>query len=105
MAVEITEAAATRFKQLIQGDGKLPRIEITAGGCNGFDKRFTMDLPREDDVRITLSNGCVVLLDEMSHSMLSNSRVDFKSGLSGNHFAIEIPEATSICGCGSSFSF
>lgn len=105
MAVEITKAAAERFKLLLQDDGKLPRIEITAGGCNGFDKRFTMDTPRDDDIRITLTNGCVVLMDEMSHDMLSNSRVDFKIGLSGNHFAIEIPEATSTCGCGSSFSF
>lgn len=103
MAVEITEAAAERFKQLIQDDGKLPRIEITAGGCNGFDKRFSMDLPRDGDIRISMPNGYTVLMDEISHSMLSNSIVDFKSGLSGSHFTIDIPEATSTCGCGSSF--
>lgn len=104
MAVEITDAAATRFKHLTRDDGKLPRIEITAGGCNGFDKRFSMDLPREDDMRITLPNGVIVLIDELSYLMLSNSKVDFRSGLSGSHFTIEIPEAASTCGCGTSFS-
>lgn len=104
MVVKITESAAERFKQLSQQDGKHPRVEIVAGGCNGFDKRFSMDLQREDDIRHELPNGTVVLIDPMSEELLSNSLIDFKQGLNGSYFSIEVPEAISTCGCGSSFS-
>lgn len=105
MGVEITESAAARFKQLMEGSDLLPRVEIAAGGCNGFDKRFSMDSRRDDDSVMELPNGAVLLVDTMSLDMLGNSRIDFKTGLAGSHFVIDIPEATSTCGCGSSFSF
>lgn len=104
MAVSFSDSAADRFKQLIVGDGQLPRIEIVAGGCNGFDKRFSMDTVKPDDITYELPNGAVVLLDAMSDMLLSNSKVDFRIGLDGASFVIEIPEAASTCGCGSSFS-
>lgn len=104
MVVRISESAANRFKQLTIDDGKLPRVEIVAGGCNGFDKRFSMDLPQQDDVLHELPNGAKVLMDTMSDMLLSNSIIDFENGLHGSSFSIEVPEAASTCGCGSSFS-
>lgn len=104
MGVSFSESAAARFKQLISENGQLPRIEIVAGGCNGFDKRFSMDERREDDIAHNLSNGAVVLMDPMTDMLLFNSIVDFRTGLDGASFSIEIPEAASTCGCGSSFS-
>lgn len=104
MGVEITDRAADRFKQLTTGDGRFPRIEITAGGCNGFDKKFSMDFPRENDLHVSLENGAVILIDDMTNEMLSDSKIDFKSDLAGDRFTIDIPDATSTCGCGSSFS-
>lgn len=104
MVVRITESAANRFKQLTKDDGKLPRVEIVAGGCNGFDKRFSMDLPQDTDVVHLLPNGAKVLMDPMSDMLLSNSTISFETGLDGSNFSIEVPEAASTCGCGSSFS-
>ena len=102
--VTITDSAATQFKILIEKTGQLPRVEITAGGCNGFDKKFSMDTKKADDVEIVLPNGVSVLIDPMSHDMLSSSVVDYKTNITGSFFAIDIPEAASTCGCGSSFS-
>ncbi len=102
--VTITDSAATQFKLLIEKTGQLPRVEITAGGCNGFDKKFSMDTRHTDDVEIELSNGVIVLIDPTSHDMLSSSVVDYKTNITGSYFAIDIPEAASTCGCGTSFS-
>lgn len=104
MKVRITDSAADRFKQITTDNGDLPRVEIVAGGCNGFDKRFIMDRARDDDIRYELGNGATILIDPTSELLLANSVIDFKYGLNGSHFSIEVPEATSTCGCGSSFS-
>jgi len=104
MPLVITESAANRFKSMITDQTLLPRVEIAAGGCNGFEKRFSMDTQHDDDIRMEMPNGAVLLVDEISHGMLSKSVIDFKSGIMGSHFSIEIPEAASTCGCGTSFS-
>lgn len=103
MTVVITERAAEKFKQLSR-DGNLPRVEISAGGCNGFDKKFSIDVVKEDDIVIKLENGASLIMDPMTDMLLSNSVIDFKQGLNGSQFTIEVPEASSTCGCGSSFS-
>jgi iron-sulfur cluster insertion protein len=100
----ITKSAENKFKQLITNPEILPRIEIVAGGCNGFEKRFTFDNQHDDDIKIELQNGAAIIIDKISYEMLSNSTVDYKENLIGNFFSIEVPEATSNCGCGSSFS-
>lgn len=100
----ITDNAVKQFKVLIKQTEKLPRVEIVAGGCNGFDKRFSMDIQQPDDVVLELSQGVSVLVDPMSFDLLSNSVVDYKTDLTGSYFTIDIPEAASTCGCGSSFS-
>jgi iron-sulfur cluster insertion protein len=102
--VTITDSAAIQFKLLIEKTGQLPRVEIAAGGCNGFDKKFSMGSKHADDIEVVLPNGAIVLIDPMSHDMLSSSVVDYKTNITGSFFAIEIPEAASTCGCGSSFS-
>lgn len=104
MGLEITTRAADRFRTLA-GQGKgYPRIEITPGGCNGFSKSFTIGDPQDGDIRVDVGGGCEVLIDPISHSMLSSSVVDFRTDLQGSYFTIEIPEAASTCGCGTSFS-
>jgi len=103
--ITITDAAAARFKSMSDINTLMqPRIAIVAGGCNGFEKRFSFDLAQEDDIEVKLSNGISVLIDPYSFEMLDNSIVDFKSSVTGNFFSIEIPHALSNCGCGSSFS-
>lgn len=102
--VTITDSAVKQFKLLIEQTGKLPRVEIVAGGCNGFDKSFSMSDQQPDDVILELSHGVSVLVDPMSFDLLFNSTVDYKTNITGSFFSIEIPEAASTCGCGSSFS-
>ena len=102
--VTITANAVKQFKVLIEQTGKLPRVEIVAGGCNGFDKRFLMDDQQPGDVVLELSHDVSVLVDPMSFDLLFNSIVDYKTTLTGGFFCIDIPEAASTCGCGSSFS-
>jgi len=104
MAFEITDRAATRFRVLAGEGTGFPRIEIVPGGCNGFSKKFTVDSRQDGDIEIDVGGGTVVLVDPVSHSMLSNSVVDYRTDLQGSYFTIEIPEAASTCGCGVSFS-
>ncbi len=102
--MKITRTAIDQFSFLIEQTGKLPRVEIVAGGCNGFDKRFLMDNQTDDDIVLELSDKVRVLVDPMSYDLLSNSTIDYKTTLTGSYFSIDIPEAVSTCGCGSSFS-
>lgn len=99
----ITPAAAQRFLQITKDD-LVPRIEIVAGGCNGFEKKFSLDNPKADDIIVSLPNGAIVLVDNTSNEFLFDSIVDYEIDLSGNKFTITIPSATSTCGCGSSFA-
>jgi len=102
--VIITEAAAAKFKEMTFDPNLLPRIEITAGGCNGFEKKFSFDNEKPYDVIIKLPNAAKVLIDDISYKMLENSTVDYKESVTGSFFSIDIPEAKSSCGCGFSFS-
>jgi iron-sulfur cluster insertion protein len=104
MPVVVTDSASKRFDDLCAQQLGYPRIEITAGGCNGFEKRFswTTDL-QEDDVLVPHAHGHVII-DTVSLSMLEHAVVDYKTDLSGCYFTIDIPEAASTCGCGTSFS-
>jgi iron-sulfur cluster insertion protein len=100
----ITKEAELRFKQLIIDD-KLPRVEIIAGGCKGFEKKVALDTVETDDIQIQLSNGATIIMDPITHKMLANSIIDFKTSISSSMFHIDIPEAISTCGCGTSFTF
>lgn len=104
MPINITERAALRFGELRKTATGNPRIEIKAGGCNGFEKTFswTTDVAT-DDVMVETISGPVVI-DSMSYQMLDAATVDYKHDLAGAYFTIDIPEATSTCGCGTSFS-
>lgn len=100
MSVKLTPAAIDQF-QIIKNNNQLyPRIEIVAGGCNGFEKRFSLDSMQESDILV----ADVLLIDESSYEFLANSQIDYKVDLSGGNFVIDIPESTSTCGCGVSFS-
>lgn len=100
----MTDRAAARLIDMARAGGMMPRIEISAGGCNGFNKKFSLDLRHNDDMTIDIGQGVCILLDPLSYDMLSNSTVDYHNDLQGNYFSIHIPEAVSTCGCGSSFS-
>jgi iron-sulfur cluster insertion protein len=79
-------------------------VFVTGGGCSGFQYGFTFDeLVAEDDACIE-QGGITVLVDAMSYPFLVGSEVDYEEGLQGSRFLVQNPNASSTCGCGSSFS-
>ena len=106
-SLSVTEAAVHKVQDLITEEGnddlKL-RVFVTGGGCSGFQYGFTFDeLVAEDDTRIE-NEGVVVLVDAMSYQYLAGAEVDYTEGLEGSRFVVTNPNATTTCGCGSSFS-
>jgi iron-sulfur cluster insertion protein len=105
--LSFTDAAARKVGQLIEKEGnpdlKL-RVYIQGGGCSGFQYGFTFDEEiQEGDTQV--ANGDVVLLiDPLSVQYLMGAEIDYREDLSGAQFIIRNPNATTTCGCGSSFS-
>lgn len=105
--LSFTDRAAAKVRALRdeEGNPKLKlRVYITGGGCSGFSYGFTFDENiNEDDTRV--DNGDVELLvDAMSIQYLAGSEIDYDQGLMGARFVVQNPNATSTCGCGSSFA-
>jgi iron-sulfur cluster insertion protein len=102
-----TDAAATKVKQLIDEEGNAGlklRVFVTGGGCSGFQYGFTFDEAVNDDDTSMQKNGVTLLIDPMSLQYLMGAEIDYQEGLEGAQFVIKNPNATSTCGCGSSFS-
>jgi len=102
-----TDSAADKVKQLVEEEGnpdlKL-RVFVQGGGCSGFQYGFTFDeVVNEDDTPMT-KNGVTLLIDAMSLQYLMGAEIDYKEDLQGAQFVIKNPNATSTCGCGSSFT-
>ena len=102
-----TDSAANKVKELIEEEGnpalKL-RVFVTGGGCSGFQYGFTFDEVANDDDATLEKNGVPLLVDPMSYQYLVGAEIDYTEGLEGAQFVIKNPNATSTCGCGSSFS-
>ena len=102
-----TDAAAAKVKTLIDEEGnpalKL-RVFVTGGGCSGFQYGFTFDEEVADDDTKMEKNGVTLLIDPMSYQYLVGAEIDYQESLEGAQFVIKNPNATSTCGCGSSFS-
>ena len=102
-----TDSAANKVKELIEEEGnpglKL-RVFVTGGGCSGFQYGFTFDEEVAEDDTTMEKNGVMLLIDPMSYQYLVGAEIDYSEGLEGSQFVIRNPNATSTCGCGSSFS-
>jgi iron-sulfur cluster insertion protein len=80
------------------------RVFVQGGGCSGFQYGFTFDeITNEDDTTMS-KNGVSLLIDAMSYQYLVGAEIDYKEDLQGAQFVIKNPNATTTCGCGSSFS-
>ena len=102
-----TDSAANKVKNLIEEEGndnlKL-RVYVTGGGCSGFQYGFTFDDAINDGDTSVEKNGVTLLIDPMSYQYLVGAEIDYKEDLEGSQFVIRNPNATTTCGCGSSFS-
>ena len=102
-----TDNAAAKVKQLIDEEGNLDlklRVFVTGGGYSGFQYGFTFDEAVSDDDTTMQKNGVTLLIDPMSLQYLGGAEIDYQEGVEGAQFVIKNPNATSTCGCGSSFS-
>ncbi|MDA8052387.1 MAG: iron-sulfur cluster assembly accessory protein [Rhodospirillales bacterium] len=102
----VSGRAATRIAELAATAPGAPalRIAVLAGGCSGFQYRFELDSrPQPDDVVISRA-GARVVIDPTSLDLLAGAELDYTDELMGSHFTVRNPNATSSCGCGSSFS-
>ena len=102
-----TDSAASKVKELVDEEGnpdlKL-RVFVQGGGCSGFQYGFTFDeIVNDDDTQMN-KNGVTLLIDAMSLQYLGGAEIDYKDDLQGAQFVIKNPNATTTCGCGSSFS-
>ena len=105
--IVFTDAAAEKVAQLISEEDnpslKL-RVFISGGGCSGFQYGFTFDDEVEDGDSSIENQGVTLLVDPMSVQYLMGAEIDYKEDLQGAQFIIRNPNATTTCGCGSSFS-
>ena len=102
-----TSAAAKKVGELIQEEDNpdlMLRVFIQGGGCSGFQYGFTFDESVEDGDTSIENEGVTLLVDPMSIQYLNGAEIDYKEDLSGAQFVIRNPNATTTCGCGSSFT-
>jgi iron-sulfur cluster insertion protein len=102
-----TDSAANKVKELITEEGNAElklRVFVSGGGCSGFQYGFTFDEVVNEDDTVMNKNGVQLLIDPMSFQYLVGAEIDYQEGLEGAQFVIKNPNATTTCGCGSSFS-
>jgi iron-sulfur cluster insertion protein len=102
-----TANAANKVKQLIDEEGNAElklRVFVTGGGCSGFQYGFTFDETTNEDDTAMQRGGVTLLIDPMSLQYLMGAEIDYQENVEGAQFVIKNPNATSTCGCGSSFS-
>lgn len=80
------------------------RVAVLAGGCSGFQYKFELDEHRTEDDLVVMVGAARVLVDPASLDLLGGSQLDYTDELMGSHFVVKNPNATSACGCGTSFS-
>ncbi len=107
MPILFTDSAAAKVQELIEEEanpGLKLRVFISGGGCSGFQYGFTFDESVNDDDTQVEKNGVTLLIDPMSYQYLLGAEIDYTEGLQGAQFVIRNPNASTTCGCGSSFS-
>lgn len=105
--VNFTDNAVKKVKELIDDEGtpdlKL-RVFVSGGGCSGFQYGFTFEETENDDDTKVIKDTVTLLIDPMSLQYLTGAEIDYQDNVQGSQFVIKNPNATTTCGCGSSFS-
>jgi iron-sulfur cluster insertion protein len=105
--VAFSDAAARKVKHLIEEEKNSNlrlRIYISGGGCSGFQYGFSFDENTSEGDLIVENGEVALVIDPMSYQYLIGAEVDYTEGLEGEQFVVRNPNATTTCGCGSSFS-
>ncbi len=104
----LTETAATKISKLLIDEGDpqntFMRVAVEGGGCSGFQYTFKFDTQKNDDDLVFEKNGIEVVVDEVSLELVHGGTLDYVEELIGSYFQVTNPNASSSCGCGTSFS-
>ena len=102
-----SDSAVAKVRALIEEEEnpelKL-RVFVTGGGCSGFQYGFSFDESQDEEDTVIERDGVSLLVDPMSYQYLVGATIDYQEGLQGSQFVVQNPNASSTCGCGSSFS-
>ena len=101
--VQLTASAARRIAAVAQSEGRAEarlRVSVSGGGCSGFQYQFTLD----EGAEVVERDGAAVVVDGMSLMYVLGSELDFVDDLTGSYFKVRNPNASSSCGCGTSFA-
>ena len=105
--LHLTDRAVAKVRHLMEDEAndelKL-RVFVTGGGCSGFQYGFTFDELADEDDTLVEKDGVVVLVDPLSYQYIEGAQLDYTEGLEGSRFVVSNPNATTTCGCGSSFA-
>ncbi|EAP76473.1 MULTISPECIES: HesB/IscA family protein [Roseovarius] len=101
---KVTDRAFERLAEIGAGaQGQALRVAVEGGGCSGFQYEIKLDAPEADDL-VLEGQGERVVVDAVSLPFLTGATIDFTEELIGARFIIDNPNASSSCGCGTSFS-
>jgi iron-sulfur cluster insertion protein len=106
-ALLFSDAAAVKVRELMAEEGNealMLRVFISGGGCSGFQYGFTFEEAFGEGDTVVENHGVKLLVDPLSIQYLAGAEIDYTEGLEGARFVIKNPNATTTCGCGSSFS-
>jgi iron-sulfur cluster assembly accessory protein len=106
LPVTVSARAAKRIADILKSEAQpsMLRLAVTGGGCSGFQYNFAIDDARADDDLVVERDGATILIDPMSLDFLKGAEIDFVDDLIGAAFKVNNPNATSSCGCGTSFA-
>lgn len=105
--ITVSDSAVDKIKALIaeeQNPDLMVRMFVEGGGCSGFQYGFTFEEQKSEDDFVFEFNGVTILVDAMSAQYVQGAEIDWQESAMGSQFAIRNPNATTTCGCGSSFS-
>lgn len=105
--LNVTDSAAAKVMELIKEEGDdalMLRVFVQGGGCSGFQYGFSFDRELAEGDTVVEKAGVRFLVDPMSFQYLLGSEIDYTENLQGAQFVIRNPNASTTCGCGSSFS-
>ena len=105
--VNVSTAAASKISELLTEEGKVGsglRVFVQGGGCSGLQYGFEFDEQIQDGDTCVENLGVKLLVDPMSVQYLTGAEIDYREGLDGAQFVIRNPNASTTCGCGSSFA-
>ena len=102
----LTVSAAARITKMLadEPDGSFFRVAVLGGGCSGFQYDFSIDVTKQPEDCVFTAHDVEIVIDAMSLELVDMAELDYKQDLMGSYFAVNNPNATASCGCGTSFS-